>query len=470
MILDWVRGPARRRPRDFTARSGIGHTASTLPRNGVPVHTAHFTDTYLPRRDGVITSVRTLVAGLDALGHRTLTVVPRHPAQPDDPALLRLPALRCGVADLRMSPWPLRPRTAAAALADIAAAGVDVVHVHTPGPVGLLGVLAARSLGLPLVHTYHTDLHAYADAYRIPGAALRGCLRLYAHRLGLPRPHVPVARGGGVAGTRSGRRAVAAGRRRATLDAGNALLLADADAVVLPTRAVLDRVTLPVPDDRVFVLPTGVAPRPTTEAAVRAIRAAHGLRRADRVVLFVGRVNREKGVELLVQAFAAAAATRPDARLLLVGAIYEPRWLDALLQAAGVAGRVVCTGQLPPDAVAAAYGAADVFAFPSTTDTQALVLQEAALAGVPVVMADAALHRHGPLAGAAVLTGPRPPELAAGIGAVLDNSAAAARLAADAARNAARHTPAAYAASMYDVYSWVRARTDRVYVRGRSRR
>ena len=128
---------------------------------------ANFTDTYLPRRDGVITSIRTLVTALEERDHRCLTVVPRHPDQEEQPGLLRLLAVPCGVAELRLSPWLLRG-AAGGPLAQIAAFDPDVVHVHTPGPVGLLGVLAARRLSVPLVQTYHTDLHAYAQAYRFP--------------------------------------------------------------------------------------------------------------------------------------------------------------------------------------------------------------------------------------------------------------------------------------------------------------
>jgi glycosyltransferase involved in cell wall biosynthesis len=415
------------------------------------VRTIHFTDTYLPRRDGVVTSVRTLVAALSASGHSALTVVPRHPDQADDDALIRLAAVPCGVADLRMSRWPLRRAWALGALAEIAAAAPEVVHVHTPGPVGLLGVLAARTLGVPLVQTYHTDLHAYADAYRVPHAALLASLHLYARRLGLPRPAtVPTSTG-------PGRRA---GRRRAVVDATNTLLLGDADALVVPTRAVLQRLRPPVAAERVFVIPTGVAARPIDPAAVRDFRAAHGLTDATRVVLFVGRVNREKGVELLAEAFARLATGRDDLRLVLVGAVYDRRWLAALLDRHGIAGRVVVTGQQPPAGVSAAYGSADVFAFPSTSDTQALVLQEAAHAGLPVVMVDEALHEHGPLAGAAVLTRPDARDLAAGLGTVLDDPQGTGRLARRAARHAGGHTPQAYAAAMHAVYAGgVRART-----------
>jgi len=76
-------------------------------------------------------------------------------------------------------------------------------------------VLAARTLGVPLVQTYHTDLHAYADAYRVPHAALSAGVRLYAHRLGTPpagaaRAGPALGPPGGLAGPPAGR----AGRRQ----------------------------------------------------------------------------------------------------------------------------------------------------------------------------------------------------------------------------------------------------------------
>jgi glycosyltransferase involved in cell wall biosynthesis len=399
----------------------------------------------------VVTSVLTLVQALAERGDPAVIVVPRHPGQPGGDGLIRLPALPCGVADLRVSPWPLRSGLAPGALAEIAAAAPDVIHVHTPGPIGLLGVLAARTLGVPLVQTYHTDLHAYADAYRLPHAALRGCLRLYAHRLGEPRPTPPVRAGG------PGRRGRTSGRRRATLDATNALLLGSSAALVVPTRAALSRFDPPVSAERVYLIPTGVAARPADAAAIRDFRATHAIRPTDRVILFVGRVNAEKGVDLLVAAFARLAADEPDARLVLVGAVYDARRLAGLLHEAGIADRVVVAGQQTPEVVWAAYASAAVFAFPSMTDTQGLVLQEAALAGVPVVMADPELHEHGPLAGEAILTSRDPAAFAAGIHELLADRDRAARLSARAARQAASLSPHAYAEAMSTVYSAVRA-------------
>ncbi len=408
----------------------------------------HFTDTYLPRRDGVITSIRTLVQAFGAAGHEALTVVPRHPDQPSDQPLLRLRAVPLGVAGLRVSPWPLRAAACLGTLAEVARAEPDVIHVHTPGPVGLLGVVAARRLGLPLVQTYHTDLHAYVEAYRFPVPALRAGVRLYARRLDLPRP--PVRRGRSNRGWRPSSRP---GRRRDALDACNALLLSDCDAVVVPTRAVLNRIALPVPGDRIFVVPSGVAPRLTTPEQVDTFRRRYGVA-DDRVILFVGRINREKGIELLIDAFARIAERHLTAKLILVGAMYEPRWYTGLLRRVGpsVASRVVWVGEQPAEVVAAAYEAADVFAFPSRTDTQALVLQEAALAAVPVVLADPGLHELGAMAGAGVCASEGPAEFAEALLGLLEDPEAARERGAHAATLAAERTPARYCAAMVDVY------------------
>jgi glycosyltransferase involved in cell wall biosynthesis len=244
------------------------------------------------------------------------------------------------------------------------------------------------------------------------------------------------------------------GRRRDALDAANVLLLRDSDAVVVPTRAVLGRVRLPVGEERVFVVPSGVPARPTTAAAVAELRDRFGIAPTDRVVLFVGRINREKGIDLLVSSFARVVAAQPCARLLLVGARYEARWFSALLRSAGpaVAERIVWIGEQPGEVVAAAYGAAEVFAFPSRTDTQALVLQEAALAGVPIVLADPLLQQHGVLAGAGVCAGDAPAEFAEAVLSVLADAGWARELGERAALRAVPHTPSHYAASMVAVY------------------
>ncbi|HEX8007100.1 MAG TPA: glycosyltransferase, partial [Trebonia sp.] len=374
----------------------------------------------------------TLIAGLEEQGCAGLTVAPRHPSLAGRPGLLTIGSIPCGVANLRLGTWPM-----ARHVERVAAWGPQLVHVHTPGPVGLLGVLTARRLGLPLVHTYHTDLHAYADAYRVPADALKILYELYALRLGF-RPE----------GART-----AGSRRHAVLDAANRLLLGDADAVIVPTPAVLSRACLPVPPERLFLVPAAVPQRPVTPAAIADFRALHGIEPSDRVVLFVGRVNREKGIELLLPAFTRVAQRFPAAKLVLVGAVYQQRWLDHLLDKHNLRPRVVVTGQLPPEVVAAAYAGAEVFAFPSRTDTQGLVLQEAALAGVPSVLADPSLYRMGALGDAAVLAPAEPDAYAEALCGLLADPVAARAIGLLARERALAHTPEGYATTMREVYA-----------------
>jgi glycosyltransferase involved in cell wall biosynthesis len=416
------------------------------------VHIVHFSDTWLPRRDGVVTSIQTLVRGLHAEGHHGTTVVPRHP---DADELLDVPthpmrSVPCGVANLRLA-VTVRSRH----VEGIAGLLPDLIHVHTPGPLGLLGVLSARRLGVPLVQTYHTDLHAYVEAYRIPVGVMWALKEVSRRRLGAPGDPGPARMSPG--GGRAARRSAA---RRAYMDLINRTQLGGADALVVPTRTVLDRIALPVPADRVHVIPTGVGVPVTTTAAVAAFRDRHGLGGTRPTVLFVGRVNQEKGIDLLLPAFARVRAALPDARLVVVGAVYDRGWFDRLVNAAGLTlgqDLVVC-GQLSPAEVAAGYAAADVFAFPSLTDTQGLVLQEAALAELPVVMCDAGLHAYGPLRGAARLTRPEPEALADGIIRAIISPPASAELHQSARALAGRQSPERYAAAVAEVYRQVRAR------------
>jgi 1,2-diacylglycerol 3-alpha-glucosyltransferase len=404
---------------------------------GAPVRVVHFSDTYLPRRDGVVTSILTLAAALVPHGHSSTLFAPRYPGSAGGPALALEPlaSLPSGVAGIRLAAWP-RSRHVAA----VAAARPDVVHVHTPGPAGLLGILAAGRLGLPLVQTYHTDLQSYADAYRIPTRALRVGIAAYRRRLGL-------AKTGG-----------RPQQRTELLDRGSAMLLAQTDALVVPTRAVLRRVRLPIDPYLISVVPTGVAHRPVPAGAAAAFRSRWGLPDADPVVLFVGRVNREKGIDLLLDAFARLRAAVPRAQLVLAGAIYDPAWLRRLLTGHGLDSGVVRTGELPAADVAAAYAAADVFAFPSLTDTQGLVLQEAALAGLPVVVVDAELNDLGALAGSAHCVPPEPAALAAGLQRLLGDPGFARAVAGRARLAAQEHTPDRYAAAIAGVYAAAAAR------------
>ncbi|WP_405976747.1 glycosyltransferase family 4 protein [Streptomyces sp. NBC_00988] len=164
----------------------------------------------------------------------------------------------------------------------------------------------------------------------------------------------------------------------------------------------------------------------------------------------MGRVAAEKNVQLLVDSFRLLRRQVPAVRLVLVGQVYHRRWLRRLL---GQMAGVVVTGQQPPEVVAEAFAGAEILALPSLTDVQALVQQEAALAGVPTVLTDVGLHTYGPLGGATVLAAPEPVAYAAALRGLLCDPERA-RVIGIAARNRAlEHTPERFAAQVRDVYA-----------------
>jgi glycosyltransferase involved in cell wall biosynthesis len=135
----------------------------------------------------------------------------------------------------------------------------------------------------------------------------------------------------------------------------------------------------------VAVVPTGVDLDRFRPGDRVAARRRLGLPDAGSICLYVGRLDREKSVERVLDAFALVAEAIPDARLLLVG---QGSHADALARTARVnpAGeRIAFAGGLPQGELPPYYQAADLFLFASETETQGLVLAEAHACGLPAV-------------------------------------------------------------------------------------
>jgi glycosyltransferase involved in cell wall biosynthesis len=135
----------------------------------------------------------------------------------------------------------------------------------------------------------------------------------------------------------------------------------------------------------VVVLPTGVDLDSFRPGDQQAARRALALPPAGPLCLYLGRIDREKNLEFLLDAFARVAAERPAARLVLVGRGTREARLRRHAERVGLGDRVHFAGGVAPDVAPLYYQAADVFLFASTTETQGLAVLEAMAAGRPVV-------------------------------------------------------------------------------------
>jgi glycosyltransferase involved in cell wall biosynthesis len=300
-----------------------------------------FTNNYLPFRGGVATAVETLRQGLEALGHRTWIFAPAaHPPQADPPYVFRYPSIPAPTYPGFSLPLPVSRR-----LGRIARAlDLDVVHVHHPFLLGLTGRRLARRQGRPLVFTYHTRYEKYAHYVPLPPRLVRSLAVRLACRF------------------------------------------ADsADLVVAPSEHVADTLRRRGVTAPVAVIPTGVDLDLFSPASRERARRRLGLPADGLICLYTGRLDREKSLERVLDAFESVAAAVSTATLHLVGKGSHSQALEGRAAAGRAGRRIVFHGGLAREALPDYYRAADLFLFASETETQGLVLAEAHACGLPAV-------------------------------------------------------------------------------------
>lgn len=294
------------------------------------------TETYPPEVNGVALTVQGLEQGLRQRGHEVAMVRPRQGGEADPPAhtllvrgaaLPRYPGLKFGLPATRLlhAHWrQARP---------------DAIYVATEGPLGWSALRAARRLGIPTATGFHTRFDDYVRSYGAPwleGTALRWMRHFHN---GAQATLVP---------TRELQEFLQAQRFR--------------NVVQLP-RAV---------DTAAF----------HPDRRDEALRREWGLDPHALAVIHVGRIAPEKNLPLAVRAFRELQRVRPEARFVWVG---EGPAREVLQRENP---DFVFTGVQRGDALGRHFASADLFLFPSRSETFGNVTLEALASGVPVVAFD----------------------------------------------------------------------------------
>lgn len=172
---------------------------------------------------------------------------------------------------------------------------------------------------------------------------------------------------------------------RSILERADEFIVIDQESYDLYTR------TRPEKKDRFHLVPTSIdfeQFRPIPEFNRQEVRRAFGLPPEGNMVLFVGRLTWKKGVDLVVRAFALAAAQTAGAFLVVAGDGEDRPGLEALARQLHVSERVFFLGHVPhlpsPD-LPRLFNCADVSVVASLHESLALVIAEALACGVPVV-------------------------------------------------------------------------------------
>jgi glycosyltransferase involved in cell wall biosynthesis len=300
-----------------------------------------FTNNYLPFRGGVTTAVETLRVGLEALGHRAWVFAPAaQQPHPDPPFVFRYPSVPAPTYPGFSLALPVSRRLGRLARA----LDLDLIHVHHPFLLGVTGRRLARRQRRPLVFTYHTRYEKYAHYVPLPPRLVRSVAVRLACRF------------------------------------------ADsADLVVAPSDHVADTLRGRGVRTPVSVIPTGVDLALFSPGSRERARRRLGLPATGLICLYTGRLDREKSLERVLDAFESVAAAVSSATLHLVGKGSHDAALRARAGASRAGRRIVFHGGLDRGVLPDYYRAADLFLFASETETQGLVLAEAHACALPAV-------------------------------------------------------------------------------------
>lgn len=307
-----------------------------------------FSDTYFPQLNGVATSIRTLATALEQRGHNVYIFTPSDPRCGegyDDLNVYRVPSVPVRfVRDYRAG-YVFSPSL----VKKIAALHLDIIHTQTEFCLGMLGRFISTTQGIPLVHTYHT---MYED---------------YVHYIG-------------------GGHLISKGMARDF----SGIYCNTATAVIAPTRKTEQLLKSYGVTKPISIIPTGINTSNFRKEQFSAedileLRTSLGLTADTPVIISIGRIAKEKSIDVVIAALPKLVEKLPTLKMVIVGEGNEIENLSKYADALGVGNHVMFTGGKPWKEIGKYYQLGNVFCSASVSETQGLTFAEAMAAGVPVV-------------------------------------------------------------------------------------
>lgn len=311
---------------------------------------AIFTETYFPYISGVVTHIQTLRECLEERGHQVLIVTasPRHKQHTLKDGVLYCPSI-------------LLKRIYGAGLTSpvnreryeiVRQFAPDIIHIQTEFSIGIFGQLCAKKLNRPMVYTLHTMYDDYLF-YIAPHKAGQKVVK--------PAAHFYI-------------RKVA---QRATEVIGPSVKV-----VEYLRRCGVERHINVIPNtvDLSDFLPENVDP-----AAVAELRTSLGIRPGDVSMCFVGRLGKEKSIDVLLDMLAREVGGDERYKLFIIGDGPEKESLQHRVHALGLERQVKLLGRVEHGAIPPYYHACDLFTTASLSEMNSISMLEATASGLYVV-------------------------------------------------------------------------------------
>lgn len=311
---------------------------------------ALFTETYLPSINGVVTHVKTLKEGLEALGHTVLVVtadsrVNNHVIADD---VMYCPAVKLK----KIYNYDIAPPISKERLDKIKCFAPDIIHIHNEFGVGISGVLIARTLKVPLVYTLHTmydDYVYYVAKTKGFGKIVTSASHLYAK-----------------------------------------MLASTASAITGPSPKVSEYFKACGVKKPVHVIPNSVEldvfkPENVDRNDAVRMRRKFGFADVDMVFCFCGRLGKEKNVTLLLEYWAKNVRPEDKIKLFILGdgPLHEQHCKEA--DELGISDMVKFAGRVEHPDLPVYYACCDAYITASLSDTCSISMLEGMAMHLPVL-------------------------------------------------------------------------------------
>ncbi len=310
---------------------------------------ALFTETYLPHINGVVTHVKILRDGLVQLGHEVLVVTAdagaRHHYVED--GILHCPAH----TSRRFYNYSLSLPISNSRLRLVREFAPDIIHIHNEFGIGMSGLLCAKILRVPLVYTLHTMYDDYIY-YIAPKPFVKAATDVSHHYFKFIAKH--------------------------------------SNALTGPSQKCQEYFRLTGLKKDVNVIPNAVevdqfSPQEVPEEKKQELREKCGIREGSMVACFVGRLGREKSVDVLLEYWKAAVAPEDNIHLVVIGDGPVRPELEQQAQELGIGGMVTFTGKVEHEDLPPYYALCDVYITASLSDTNSISMLEGMCSGLPVL-------------------------------------------------------------------------------------
>lgn len=312
-----------------------------------------FTDAYHPDINGVVTSIKILEKEMKKRGHEVFVFSPSKHEPTENQNLYMLKSMPLFLAkefDFRIATFYSREIAK-----QIKELNLDIIHTQSEFSLGLFGKIISRKYKIPFIHTYHTKWEEYVH-YITP---VKGGRNIYPRRF---------ARN------------------------FSKSFMRKAECVISPSKEIEKylKYKCDIKNKPIYIIPTGIDIEPFkkenfTNTQKDDLKKFLGIDIKDNVILFLGRVGKEKSIDIIMNKMPEIFSKLPNTKFLIVGDGPALSELKDLSKSLNIEEKVIFTGRVPLEEVSKYYSIADIFVNASTSETQGLTYVEAMASGIPVV-------------------------------------------------------------------------------------